>query len=380
MDSPFGPALRDRFCLDPAVTYLNHGAFGATPRSVLAAQRQWQAALERNPTRFQEVEREPALDRAIARVGALVGARPADLVFVDNATTGANAVLQSFPLSPGDEVLVLGHAYPAVRHAVEVIADRVGARVTVAPIPIPLEDGEQVVDAVRRALSGATRLAVLDHVTSGSALVMPIARLVEVCRARGVPVLVDGAHAAGAIPLDLEVIGADFYTGNLHKWAFAPKGTGFLHVAEHRQSDLQPPVLSHPSEDWRGAFHWQGTTDPSAWLASSAGIDFLQGLGPEADAYRHELVSAATALLADAWGTLRPFPPELHGTMAVLEAPGGLQGTREEARALSRRLREAHAIEVAVFPWGGRCWVRISAQVYNGLEDYARLARAITPR
>jgi len=375
--SAFGRAIRDAFLLDPRVAYLNHGSFGATPRAVLAAQHQWQHALEREPVRFQEVTRAEALDRALERVGAFVGAQARDLVFVNNATTAVNAVVRSVPLAPGDEVLTTDHAYPAVRNT---LATRCRQRAaTLVTVPIPLADPERVVEGFRDAITVHTRLAVVDHISSGSALVLPVKRLVELCRARAVPLLVDGAHVPGQLPLDLGVLAPDWYTGNLHKWAFAPKGCGFLYAAPNRQADLQPPIISWEADDWRGAFHWQGTTDPSAWLASTAALDFLDALGAEAvRRYDRDLARDAARELAEAFGTDLPFSPDLHVAMVPIRPPGAWAGTQEEADRLHRVLRDDHAVEVPVFPWGGACWVRISAQVYNEPEDYRRLARALT--
>jgi isopenicillin-N epimerase len=375
---PFGRAIRDAFLLDPDVTYLNHGSFGATPRAVLAAQHQWQNALEREPVLFQEVTRTSALDRALERVGAFVGAPARDLVFVTNATTAVNAVAMSVPLGPGDEVLTTDHAYPAVKNTLSTLCRRTGATLVTVPIPVPFADPEQVVEAFRDAITLRTRLAVVDHICSGSALVLPVERLVVLCRARAVPLMVDGAHVPGQLPLDLLALGPDWYTGNLHKWAFAPKGCAFLYAAPHRQADLQPPVISWEADDWRGAFHWQGTTDPSAWLASTAALDFLDSLGPDAvRQYDHDLARRAACELAEAFGTTLPFPPTLQAAMVTIRPPGEWSGTQEEADQLHRLLGDRYAIEVPVFPWGGACWVRISAQVYNELEDYLRLAQAV---
>jgi len=374
---PFGHALLDEFLLDPTFAYLNHGGYGVTPRAVLAAQRQWQEALEREPTRFQETERADALDAALRRVAPFVGASPRDLVFVHNATTAANAVLFSLALRPEDEVVVLDHGYPSVRRAAGVWAERAGARVVTAALPQPLVDSGQVVDALRDALGPRTRLVIVDHVTSATALILPVARIAAMCRERGVPVFVDGAHAPGHLALDIEALRVDFYTGNLHKWAFAPKTCAVLWAAPQHQETLRHPVVSYAADTWRGAFHWPGTNDPSAWLASTAALDFLDHLGPAAvRAHNHDLADAAAEALSARWGTDRPFPRAMHGAMVALHPPGTPDATPETVQRLRASLRDER-IEVPIFAHSGRLWVRIAAQVYNEPDDYDRLGEAL---
>jgi isopenicillin-N epimerase len=225
---PLGAAIRHEWNLDPAFLTVNHGSFGATPRVVLAAEAAWRRRMEAQPTRFFAHELPAALRGAAARLAGFLGARGEDLVFVENATSGCNAVLRSLTFAPGDEILVLDHGYGAVVKAARHAAARAGARVVEAAIPFPGTDDDRVVASVTAALTPCTRLAVLDHVTSASALVLPLARMAASCHAAGVPVLADGAHAPGNIDLDVPAIGADWYAGNCHKWLCAPKGCGFL--------------------------------------------------------------------------------------------------------------------------------------------------------
>ncbi len=273
--------------LDPRVDFLNHGSYGASPRVVLEAQATWRLQLEQEPVRFLVEQLEPALDAARTAVGTFVGAAPDDLAFITNATTGVNTVLRSLRFESGDELLTTDHEYNAVRNALDYVATRDGASVVVAEVPFPLESAEAVVTAVLGAVTPHTRLAVLDHVTSATALVLPVATLVAALAERGVDTLIDGAHAPGMVELDVAGLGAAYYTGNLHKWVCAPKGAAFLWVRPDRQERIRPLVISHgansPRDDrsrFRLEFDWLGTGDPSAWLAAPAAIEFGATLLP----------------------------------------------------------------------------------------------------
>ncbi|HML14467.1 MAG TPA: aminotransferase class V-fold PLP-dependent enzyme [Xanthobacteraceae bacterium] len=367
---------RDDWLLDPDVAFLNHGSFGATPRPVLAEQDRWRILMERHPTHFMSEELPPALRAAAARLAAFVGARADDLVFVENATAGCNAVLRSLRFAPGDEILVTDHGYPAVRKAAEYVVARAGACVVEAAVPFPLEDAAQVVSAVAARLGPRTRLAIFDHVTSPTAIIFPVRELTALCRAAGVPVLVDGAHAPGMLSLDVPAIGADWYTGNCHKWLMAPKGSAFLWVAPDRQADTHPLVISHGFGDgFTAEFDWVGTRDPSAWLAVPAAIDFHERLGGARLRERNAaLAREQGTLLARAWNTERGAPDALTGSMAAVRLPLREAATAERALKLRRKLFAEHRIEVPVSPFAGALWARISAHAYNRPEDYARLA------
>jgi isopenicillin-N epimerase len=370
-----GCSLND-WLLDPEVAFLNHGSFGATPRAVLAEQDRWRAAMERHPTHFMSEELPPALAAASARLATFVGARAEDLVFVENATAGCNAVLRSLRFVPGDEILVTDHGYPAVRKAAEYVAARADARVVEATVPFPLADAAQVVAAVASRLGPRTRLAILDHITSSTAVVFPVRELTAACRAAGVPVLVDGAHAPGMLSLDVPSVGADWYTGNCHKWLMAPKGSAFLWAAADRQADIHPLVISHGFGDGFAAeFAWVGTRDPSAWLSVPAAIDFHERLGGARLRERNAAMAREQAtLLAETWATERGAPDVLTGSMAAVRLPLREAATTQRAWELRRKLFDDHRIEVPVSPFAGALWARISAHAYNRPGDYARLA------
>ncbi len=387
--------IAQHFVLDPAVTFLNHGSFGATPRPVLAAQQRLRDRMEAQPVQFLVRDLEALLDDARAAVGAFIDAPADDLVFVPNATHAVNAVLHSLTLSPGDEIVVTDHGYAACTNAARFVAERAGARVITATVPFPLTSPGEVVDAITRTLSSRTRLVLVDHVTSPTALVFPIEDIVRVCERAGISVLVDGAHAPGMLPLSVRSLGAAFYTGNLHKWVCAPKGAAFLHVHPAQQHRVRPLVISHGATTTRTdrsrlaiEFDWMGTQDPTAVLAVPEALRFVGSLLPGGwDALRarnRALALEARALLADALGVAVPAPESMIGAMATLVLPperfpparGGDPAFEDR---LQQHLWNTHRIEVPVIPWGTppRTLLRVSAQAYNHLDQYHRLAEAL---
>ena len=372
------PAMHDvraEFALDPDFLTVNHGSFGATPRRVLAAQADWRARLEAQPSRFMVEVLTPALRAAAAGLAGFLGCDADGLGFVDNATAACNAVLRSVRLAPGEEILLLSHAYGAVRKTAAHVAAAAGARIVDAPLPFPRPGPEAVVDAVVGAITPLTRLAVLDHITSPSALVLPIEAMVAACRARGVPVLVDGAHGPGQLPLTVAALGADWYAGNCHKWLMAPKGCAFLWTAPQRRAETHAHILSHGlGEGYLAEFDWTGTRDPGAFLAVTAAIDFFEALGgPALMARNRAMALAAGTMLAARLGTEVAALPAMAGSMAAirLDLPG--PATREGAIALRARLLAA-GTDAPVSAIDGGVWLRISAAAYNQPEDYERLA------
>jgi isopenicillin-N epimerase len=367
---------RDEWLLDPDVAFLNHGSFGATPRMVLAEQERWRARMERHPTHFMSEELPPALRAAAARLAAFVGSEAKDLVFVENATAGCNTVLRSIRLAPGDEILVTDHGYPAVRKAAEHAAARAGARVIEAQVPFPLDDPAQITAAVAAKLGPRTRLAIFDHVTSPTAVIFPVRELTALCRAAGALVLIDGAHGPGMLDLDVPSIGADWYTGNCHKWLMAPKGSGFLWTSPQQQADTHPLVISHGfGQGFTAEFDWVGTRDPTAWLAVPTAIDFHKRLGGGRLRERNAALAREQATaLALIWNTGRGTPDALTGSMAAVRLPLSGAASPERAHTLRRKLFDDQRIEVLVAAFAGALWARISAHAYNRPADYARLA------
>ena len=379
--------------LDPSVTFLNHGSFGACPRAVLEEQSRLRDRLEAEPVRFLSRQLEGLLDGAREALGAFVGAPADDLAFVSNATSGVNTVLRSLDLGPDDEVVATDHTYNACRNALNAAGARAGARILVATLPFPVTAPEQVLEGVLARVGPRTRLALVDHVTSPTGLVLPIERLVRELAARGVDALVDGAHAPGMVPLDLRALGAAYYTGNCHKWICAPKGSGFLYVRRDRQKGIRPLVISHgansPRTDrsrFRLEFDWVGTTDPTAYLTVPEAIRYmgslLPGGWPALMAHNRATALVARDRLCAALGVPPPAPDSMIGSLAALPVPEGFPpaGVDGEKDPLHLALFERFGLELPVFTWAAlACRIlRISAQIYNSAADYERLCEALT--
>ena len=375
------------------MAFLNHGSFGACPAPVLEHQRELRDQLERQPVQFLAREIEPRIDAAREALAAFIGAAPSTLGFVPNATSAVNAVLRSFPFETDDELLVTNHGYNACENSARFVTRRAGAEVVVAELPFPIDSDTTVIDAVLERVTTRTRLALLDHVTSPTGLVLPVAQLVDALHERGIEVLVDGAHAPGMVELDLTELDADYYTGNCHKWMCAPKGAAFLWVRPDHQDQVRPTVISHAANSRRTdrsrflqEFDWVGTDDPTAWLSIPAALEFLGSLlpggWPALRAANHELVLSGRDRLLGALGIDAPAPDAMLGSLASVPL-GGDSGEAPasafEVDPLQRELLEAHGIEVPVMWWaGGGCrMIRISAQAYNEIGEYERLAAAL---
>ena len=390
--SAFGRVMLPRWALDPSITYLNPGTVGATPRRVMAAQQAIRDEIQRQPARFLlreladvkqiEMRARPRMRVAAETVAEFLGARGDDLAFVDNATTGANAVLRSLRLSEGDEIVVTDHGYGAIANAARFVAGRAGARVVTVELPYPRWEAGAIVEAIAGALTPRTRLAIVDHITAPTALVLPVATIVARCHAAGVPVLVDGAHAPGAIAVDLPSLGADWYTGNLHKWAMAPVSSAILWAAPGRQADLHPTVISWGYElGFTAEFDLLGTRDPSPWLAAPEGLAFMRDLGLEAmREWNHRLAWGSARLLADRWGIELPQDEAMIGTMVSVPLPPRFGTTPADGTRLKDALLDEDGIEAQVHPFRDRLLWRISAQVYNEPADVEHAARAIEKR
>lgn len=386
----FGAEARAHFALDPDVTYLNHGTVGCPPRLVLAEQRRLQDAIERQPARWLLRElagvaganvgsSKPRMRDAADRVAAHLGARGDDLVFVDNATTGANAVLRSFPLGPGDAIAVTSLGYGGVTNAAHAVARERGARVHTIPLPHPTDDADAVIDAVRTGLAPDVRLAIVDHVVSDTGVVLPIAEIARVLQQRGVRLLVDGAHAPGSIPLELESLGADWVVGNLHKWAWAPRSCAILWVAPEHHATTHPPVTSWGFDQGLHAeFDLVGTRDPTPHLTAPFALDLLAEVGmARVQAWSHRLAWEGAHALADRWGTRVTVPEGMVGSMVAVPLPPALGSARADAIRVKDALLFDHRIEAHVGAREGRLHVRLAAHIHTDADDVARLGDAV---
>ena len=388
----FGHHFRSEWLLDPAVTYLNHPTVGATPKRVLAAQRAIQDEIERQPSRFQLRElttisvgqpgaARPRLRQAADVVGGFIGARGDDVVFVDNATTGANAVLRSVSLEPGDEIVISDLGYGGIARAAAFTARERGAILRTLHVPMPFR-ADSIADAFERFVSPRTRIAIVDHIAAESALLLPLADIAARLRRRGVAVLGDGAHAPGAIPLDVPSLGVDWYVANLHKSAYVPRSSGILWAPVERQGQLHPPVISWGlDQGFAAEFDLVGTRDPSTHLAAPAAIALMEEWGlDEIRRYNHALVWQAARHLARTWNTTFDVPEAMIGTMATVPLPVSLGTTREEAVRLRDTLLFDEGIEVQVHAFRERLYARVAAQIYNDMSDFERLAAAVSRR
>jgi isopenicillin-N epimerase len=389
------PACSPRlWALDPQVAFLNHGAFGACPRAVLEHQRKIRDRLERQPIQFFVRDLEELLDDARGHLAKFLGADPEGLVFVPNATAGVNTVLRSLRFKRGDELLVTDHEYNACRNALNFVAEWSDARVVLAKVPFPLRSEKEVVDAVLSRVTAKTRLALLDHVTSQTGLVLPIRTLVRKLADHGVETLVDGSHAPGMVPLNLRKLGATYYTGNCHKWLCAPKGAGFLHVQRDRRQSMRPLSISHGANSPRVdrsryliEFSWTGTTDPSACLSVPEALRFVGSVLPDGWAAvmkrNRALALAARTMLCEALQIDPPCPDDMIGSLAAVPLSDGVDAKPPKSPLyldpLQERLHARHRIEVPIIPWPAppKRLLRISAQLYNSRPQYERLAVAL---
>jgi isopenicillin-N epimerase len=369
-DPPVWPgdhdAVRELWPLEPKAAYLNHGAFGATPRPVLEEQQRWRERLEAQPFDFLIRRYGGYVTAARESVAGFLDADAEGLAFVTNATTAVATVLRSLGLRAGDRVVTTDHVYPAV----EIQLRALGVDLICVPVDLDAPDPAALLLAAVDA--APTRLVVLDAVTSVTGLVLPVEPVVAGCRTRGVPCLVDAAHAPGQLPVSLRALAPDFWTGNLHKWCCAPKGAAVLWVAPEWRDRVRPLVPSTWYVDgYHQAFDWVGTADPSAWLAAPAALDLLGSLGWDTVRTYGRALARWGAYVV---GLPAPAPPERQAQLVLLDA--GL-ASYEDAMALRDRLWVSHRVEVGATGWRGRGWLRLSAAPYNRPGDYLRLGEAL---
>ena len=368
--------------------YLNHGSFGRAPRAVLEAQAGWTADLQRNPMDFFTRRLDGLFDVAAERMARFVGAKPGDLVFVPNATAGMNIVAANVTLDPGDEVLLNDHEYGAVARIWRNKCQQSRASIVTARLPEPLESPQQIVDAIFGAVTERTRLIVISHVTSPTALVFPVNEICFRARALGIRVAIDGPHALAMQAMNLEQMGCDYYCVSCHKWLAAPIGSGWLYVRGGLKNQLHPTLLSWGRSlsgrpgTWKDEFHWPGTFDPAAYLATTAAIEFLSEVGlPEFRAATHDLARhARERIIGELDGEpLSPDGIEWYGSMVTVRLPWAKlrDGGMVFAHPLQRELWEQFRIEVPILELGGRVHVRVSCHLYNTAEQVGLLVEGL---
>jgi len=379
--------------LDPSVTFLNHGSFGATPKPVLAFQQALRLRMEAEPVRFMMQELQTHYLASLSALAKLLQAQAQDMVFLPNATHGVNAVLRSLRLQPEDEIVTTSHDYFAIRNTLEYVTHRCGGQLICASVPFPVSDEEEIVQAILDRVTDRTRLVLIDHITSPTAILFPVEKIVQRLQERGIDTLIDGAHGPGMVDLALEKIGAAYYTGNCHKWLCAPKGAAFLWVRKDKQAEMEPLVTSYrrstPSSlsPFQLEFFWSGTGDPTAYLSVAEAIRFLETLLPgglaELRRRNHELVVASRRHLCDRLQIEPPCPESMLTAMASLalpqasDCPSPLPAFYLDP--LQRRLIKEFAIQVPIMIWPRPPYrlLRISCQIYNHLSQYELLGDAL---
>jgi isopenicillin-N epimerase len=377
-------SLKELFLLDPHVVYLNHGSYGATPRPVFAAYQDLQRRLEHEPVKFINDELPALLKNARRALGGYVNADPDDLVYVPNATFGMNVIAHALPLNPGDEVLTSDHEYGAVDNLWSSICAKHGATLITQAVSFPAHCAAETVEEIWRGVSPRTKVLCLSHITSPTALQLPVASLCRRARAAGLITVIDGAHAPGQIDLDLEALGADFYVGNCHKWLCSPKGAGFLYARRSRQPLIEPLIIGwgwgenrKPSQEppFIAALQAVGTTDLSAYLAVPAAIDFqTRHDWPRIRDRCHAMLSTTLSQIA-AVTDLPPLYPESgpqYAQMAVTPLPA-----IRDLTAFNRLLYAKYRIQIPCIAWNKRQFLRVSVQAYNSDADLQALANAL---
>ncbi len=385
----FGRHLLSEFLLDPKVTYLNHGTVGVAPKRVLAVQQQLRDEMEREPSKF--ILREycglsgtSTLSKSRVRtaadaVGLFVGARGEDIVFVENATVGNMAVIRSLPIAEGEEILITDHEYGSTAIIAKVVAQERGATVVVAKLPYPQITPDSAFETIVSKMTSRTKLLVVNHVSSESAMRLPIERLALECKKRGMFIHIDAAHAIGLVEIDLATLGVDSYTSNIHKWGFAPKGTAFLWVKPELQHLIHPPVISWGyGKGFTTEFDWTGTRDVTGWLAAPTAIEFIHSFGfQEIRNYTHDLAWNGAMHLCDLLRTKMEVPSEMCTAMLTIPLPESLTPTFEFVEPFRKELLYKHEFEVQMHAYSGRVWMRLSAQIYNDFSDFERLGATL---
>lgn len=378
---------------DGSIAFLNHGSFGACPLPVLEYRRQLLAELESEAMEYLLHRAQPLVDGSRRILCDLIGADPSEVVFVANATSGVNAVLRSLDFRPSDEILTTSHEYNACRNVANYVAARAGAKVVEVPLPLPVESPEQIVEAVMSRVTPNTRLALVDHVTSPTAIVFPVEQIVRRLAERNIDVLIDGAHAPGMVPLDLRRMGVAYYTGNCHKWLCSPKGAGFLYVRPDRQEGIMPTVIGHgvnsPRKGYnhfQDLFDWPGTFDPAPWICVGRSIEFLSSLLegglPALMRRNHDLAVWARRLFIERLGASPICPESMLGSMSAVILPFDIGTQLDETTSptpthwLYNELRQKHHLEAVLYhyPAPPQAVLRVSAQAYNSPEQYEKLA------
>ncbi len=371
----------EAYRLEKGIVFLKHGSFGAIPEPIRLAVDSWRARIEARPIEMIARKMKQHLGEVKHVLGEYIGTEPHRIGLITNATTGVGAVLRSIAWKRGDRIVITNQGYNAVRQAIQYCCERFGCEAVILDLPLPLEDHQIILDRFMKAIDTHTRLVIVDHITSPTAIILPVAEIARACRDKGVLCLVDGAHAPGMIPLNIDEIGADWYTGNLHKWVCAPKGCAFLVASAQTETWTHPETTSHMhGHGFAEEFDWQGTRDFAPWLTIPAAIEFVSGGFPGGiREHNHQLATWAQKKLCQDFGTrsISPIDGSMIGSMATIPLPPAIAQRFVSAADFQATLYDTHKIEVPIIDWGGAWHARVSAQAYNCPEDYFALSAAV---
>lgn len=375
--------------LDRGTVFLNHGSFGATPIFILEKQNEYRAKMEAEAVRYMIIELEEVLWKSKEQLATFVGAKAKDLVFVPNATYGVNTVMNNLQLNEGDEVLTHNQAYGACWNAVQYYAEKSKAKLVVAEIPFPVKSEDEIVEAIMKNVSAKTKFAMIDHVTSATGIIFPVKKIIDALHEKNIEVLVDGAHVPGMLELNLDELGAEYYTGNCHKWICSPKGSAMLHVREDKQKNFRSLIVSHTYDKqvgeklWSSHFFWPGTSDYTAYACVGDTIKFMSTVMGDWKTLRvnnHNLVVEGRKLLLDALSIEAPCPENMLGNLATVPLPLEFKAPASNfnfVHPLWEKLMNEYHIQTPVFGWSRtnpKWWLRIATQAYNSIGQVKYLA------
>ena len=383
--APLAPDARKHWLLDPDIAFLNHGSFGAVPREVLDVQASWRDRIERRPVEMLDRRMGELMIPSHEAVGLFLNAAPDEVAFMTNATGCINAVLRSMRFSPGDRIVTTNHVYNAVRKTMQWVAARDGAEYVEIEVDLPVDSGDMLANRLIEGIPDKTRLLLIDDVSSATGVRFPVERVLEHATSRGIETIIDGAHAPGMIDVDLNRLmdlGAVAWTGNLHKWCFAPKGCAVLHVCHDIRERIQPTTISHFAEEaFHEKFKWQGTCDMTPWLSVPAALAFAEEQfgWDRLRRHNHALATWAHQMLCDRWDVdpLTPLDGSLLGSMAAMALPDVLRSRYDSTDHLQARLYDEFKVEAPINDWSGMWVIRASCQAYNTPDEYERLADAV---
>ena len=393
LEKPAPHSLKKHWLLDPEVVFLNHGSFGACPKFIIDEQRKWTEKMEKEPVKFFERDYPDLMLEVRKEISQFLNCDFNDLALIRNATTGINTVLRALEFEKGDELLVPDHAYQACRNALDYVSEKWNANTVVCQLPFPISEPHEIVDIILSAVTSKTKLVMLDYVTSPTGYILPIKEIVAELNERGIDVLLDAAHAPGMVPLNLDDLGAAYTCGNFHKWLCTPKGSAFLHVRKDKQIGISPLAISHgktfplgTTTRFRHEFDWVGTHDPTPWLTIKKAISdlprLINGNWNDVINHNHDLVIKGRNIIAETLNIDPPCPDKMIGSISTLKLPDTNSGKGiplHDPDPLHEKLLDDFKIQVPVWQWPsprGR-YIRISAQLYNHVDEYQYLAEVL---